>query len=166
MARVGSSLPYFFHTISNFTCPFMTFLLSSANLQYLFALLTGTGESGKSTFIKQMRIIHGSGYTDEDKKGFTKLVYQNIFTSMQAMIRATETLKIPFKYEQNKVRTVKCWSENIVLWCVILRWILSSKYIHTLFSSCWDNEIKLVMVKMKACFTEVPAAAKLLFTQD
>jgi len=53
-----------------------------------------------------MRIIHGSGYTDEDKKGFTKLVYQNIFTSMQAMIRATETLKIPYKYEQNKVRTL------------------------------------------------------------
>ncbi|XP_072245701.1 guanine nucleotide-binding protein subunit alpha-11 isoform X2 [Leuresthes tenuis] len=65
-------------------------------------LLLGTGESGKSTFIKQMRIIHGSGYTDEDKKGFTKLVYQNIFTSMQAMIRATETLNIPFQYEQNK----------------------------------------------------------------
>uniref|UniRef100_A0A8C9L9H3 G protein subunit alpha q n=1 Tax=Pavo cristatus TaxID=9049 RepID=A0A8C9L9H3_PAVCR len=37
-------------------------------------LLLGTGESGKSTFIKQMRIIHGSGYSDEDKRGFTKLV--------------------------------------------------------------------------------------------
>ncbi|EDM12965.1 guanine nucleotide binding protein, alpha 14, isoform CRA_b [Rattus norvegicus] len=46
-------------------------------------LLLGTGESGKSTFIKQMRIIHGSGYSDEDRKGFTKLVYQNIFTAMQ-----------------------------------------------------------------------------------
>lgn len=66
-------------------------------------LSAGTGESGKSTFIKQMRIIHGAGYSDEDKRGFTKLVYQNIFTSMQAMIRATETLKIPYKYEHNKV---------------------------------------------------------------
>uniref|UniRef100_A0A8C7H5R9 Guanine nucleotide-binding protein subunit alpha n=1 Tax=Oncorhynchus kisutch TaxID=8019 RepID=A0A8C7H5R9_ONCKI len=65
-------------------------------------LLLGTGESGKSTFIKQMRIIHGTGYTDEDKRGFTKLVYQNIFTSMQSMIRASETLKIQYKYEQNK----------------------------------------------------------------
>lgn len=64
---------------------------------------SGTGESGKSTFIKQMRIIHGAGYSDEDKRGFTKLVYQNIFTAMQAMIRATETLKIPYKYEHNKV---------------------------------------------------------------
>ena len=51
-----------------------------------------------------MRIIHGAGYTDEDKRGFTKLVYQNIFTAMQAMIRAMETLYIPYKYEHNKVR--------------------------------------------------------------
>uniref|UniRef100_A0A8C9EW41 Guanine nucleotide-binding protein subunit alpha n=1 Tax=Pavo cristatus TaxID=9049 RepID=A0A8C9EW41_PAVCR len=66
----------------------------------------GTGESGKSTFIKQMRIIHGSGYSEEDKKGFTKLVYQNIFTAMQSMIRAMETLKILYKYEQNKANAV------------------------------------------------------------
>uniref|UniRef100_A0A8C6UJ99 Guanine nucleotide-binding protein subunit alpha n=1 Tax=Neogobius melanostomus TaxID=47308 RepID=A0A8C6UJ99_9GOBI len=65
-------------------------------------LLLGTGESGKSTFIKQMRIIHGTGYSDEDKRGFIRLVYQNIFISMQSMIRATETLKIPFKFEENR----------------------------------------------------------------
>lgn len=65
-------------------------------------LLLGTGESGKSTFIKQMRIIHGSGYSDEDRKGFTKLVYQNIFTAMQAMIRAMDTLRIQYVCEQNQ----------------------------------------------------------------
>uniref|UniRef100_A0A8C3VG79 Guanine nucleotide-binding protein subunit alpha n=1 Tax=Catharus ustulatus TaxID=91951 RepID=A0A8C3VG79_CATUS len=69
-------------------------------------LLLGTGESGKSTFIKQMRIIHGSGYSDEDKRGFTKLVYQNIFTAMQAMIKAMDTLKIPYKCENNKVHAL------------------------------------------------------------
>ena len=73
-------------------------------------LSAGTGESGKNTSIKQPRNIHGSGYSDEDKRGFTKLVYQNIFTSMQAMIRATETLKIPYKYEHNKVNLpFQCW---------------------------------------------------------
>jgi hypothetical protein len=46
-----------------------------------------------------MRIIHGAGYSEEDKRGFTKLVYQNIFTAMQAMIRAMETLKILYKRE-------------------------------------------------------------------
>lgn len=50
-----------------------------------------------------MRIIHGSGYSDEDRKGFTKLVYQNIFTAMQSMIRAMDTLRIQYVCEQNKV---------------------------------------------------------------
>ncbi|XP_072538501.1 guanine nucleotide-binding protein subunit alpha-14 [Salminus brasiliensis] len=65
-------------------------------------LLLGTGESGKSTFIKQMRIIHGSGYTEEDRKSFTKLVYQNIVTAMQSMIRAMEMLKIPLTNPDNQ----------------------------------------------------------------
>lgn len=59
-------------------------------------LLLGTGESGKSTFIKQMRIIHGNGYSDEDKRGYIRLVYQNVFMAMQAMIRAMDTLAIPY----------------------------------------------------------------------
>ncbi|GFW62239.1 g protein alpha q subunit [Trichonephila clavipes] len=64
-------------------------------------LLLGTGESGKSTFIKQMRIIHGSGYSDEDKRSFIKLVYQNIFMAMQSMIKAMELLKIEYKDPTN-----------------------------------------------------------------
>lgn len=59
-------------------------------------LLLGTGESGKSTFIKQMRIIHGQGYTEDDRKGFAKLVYQNIFQAIQALCRAMNNLKIAF----------------------------------------------------------------------
>jgi transcriptional regulator of acetoin/glycerol metabolism len=66
-------------------------------------LLLGTGESGKSTFIKQMRIIHGSGYSEEDKRTFIKLVYQNIYMAMNSMIRAMEALKISYKIEKNEV---------------------------------------------------------------
>lgn len=66
--------------------------------------VAGTGESGKSTFIKQMRIIHGSGYSDEDKRGFIKLVYQNIFMAMQSMIRAMDLLKIQYGDSSNIVR--------------------------------------------------------------
>ena len=61
------------------------------------SFILGTGESGKSTFIKQMRIIHGSGYSDEDKRGFIKLVFQNIFMAMQSMIRAMEMLQISYE---------------------------------------------------------------------
>ncbi|KAJ8985100.1 hypothetical protein NQ317_019786 [Molorchus minor] len=64
--------------------------------------VTGTGESGKSTFIKQMRIIHGAGYSEEDKRGFIKLVYQNIFMAMQSMIKAMDLLKIQYGDPANK----------------------------------------------------------------
>ncbi|BFZ13579.1 hypothetical protein BsWGS_16617 [Bradybaena similaris] len=66
-------------------------------------LLLGTGESGKSTFIKQMRIIHGAGYSDEDKRGHIKIVYQNIFMAMNAMIRAMDTLNIQYSNPANRV---------------------------------------------------------------
>uniref|UniRef100_A0AAA9TSV9 G protein subunit alpha 15 n=1 Tax=Bos taurus TaxID=9913 RepID=A0AAA9TSV9_BOVIN len=65
-------------------------------------LLLGPGESGKSTFIKQMRIIHGAGYSEEDRKNFRPLVYQNIFISMRSMIEAMERLQIPFSWPESK----------------------------------------------------------------
>ncbi|KAH3866417.1 hypothetical protein DPMN_029480 [Dreissena polymorpha] len=65
--------------------------------------LSGTGESGKSTFIKQMRIIHGAGYSEDDRQWFINIVYQNLFMAMNAMIRAMDTLKINFNDPNNEV---------------------------------------------------------------
>lgn len=61
---------------------------------------TGTGEAGKSTFIKQMRIIHGQGYSEGDRKKFTVLVYRNIYTASQILVDAMETLSIPYETEE------------------------------------------------------------------
>ncbi|CAH1788204.1 unnamed protein product, partial [Owenia fusiformis] len=38
---------------------------------------------------------------DDDKRSFIKLVYQNIFMAMNAMIRAMDTLKIPYRDPNN-----------------------------------------------------------------
>lgn len=50
-----------------------------------------------------MRIIHGSGYSDDDKRGFIKLVYQNIFMAMQSMIKAMDLLRIEYADSSNIV---------------------------------------------------------------
>ena len=60
-------------------------------------LLLGTGESGKSTFIKQMRIIHGQGYSNEEHRDFIKYIYQNILTSIQNMIKAMRSVSLIFR---------------------------------------------------------------------
>jgi len=63
-------------------------------------LLLGTGESGKSTFIKQMRIIHGAGYGEEDKRPFIPLIYNNIYHAIQNLCKACRNLNIPYENPQ------------------------------------------------------------------
>ena len=63
----------------------------------------GTGESGKSTFIKQMRIIHGQGYSEDDKKTYAKLVFQNVFQGIQALCNAMVNLKLKYAKPESEV---------------------------------------------------------------
>jgi guanine nucleotide-binding protein G(q) subunit alpha len=51
-----------------------------------------------------MRIIHGAGYSDEDKKGFCKLIFQNVFMSIQSIIKGMEQLEIPYNDPSSSVR--------------------------------------------------------------
>ena len=46
-------------------------------------LLLGAGESGKSTFLKQMRILHGKGYKEQDLLDYRSTVYGNIVKGMK-----------------------------------------------------------------------------------
>lgn len=62
-------------------------------------LLLGAGECGKSTILKQMSIIHGKGYTGEDKNEFIPIIYANIVQSMAAILKAMDLLEIPLENE-------------------------------------------------------------------
>ncbi|KAI1290870.1 Guanine nucleotide-binding protein G(i) subunit alpha [Halotydeus destructor] len=59
-------------------------------------LLLGAGESGKSTIVKQMRIIHEQGYTKEECLQFKPVVHSNAVQSLLAIIRAMGQLGIDF----------------------------------------------------------------------
>lgn len=61
-------------------------------------LLLGAGESGKSTIVKQMKIIHESGYTEQECIQYRPVIYSNTIQSMLAIIRAMGTLKIEFAH--------------------------------------------------------------------
>ncbi|KAJ3444185.1 guanine nucleotide-binding protein g(o) subunit alpha [Anaeramoeba flamelloides] len=65
-------------------------------------LLLGPGESGKSTFLKQIKIIHKQGYEkEEERKKFSEVISCNILHSIQSLIEASINLKIDFD-EENK----------------------------------------------------------------
>lgn len=42
----------------------------SVQLHCMFVLLIGESESGKSTIVKQMKIIHGGGYQREELESY------------------------------------------------------------------------------------------------
>ena len=65
-------------------------------------LLLGAGESGKSTLVKQMKIIHGDGYSKEELRSFKPTVCDNLVHSMRAVLEAMGELHIDLGDQQNK----------------------------------------------------------------
>lgn len=66
-------------------------------------LLLGAGESGKSTLVKQMKIIHGDGYTDEELRLYKPTICDNLVHSMRAVLEAMGALQINLGNQANRV---------------------------------------------------------------
>ncbi|KAF9457025.1 heterotrimeric G protein alpha subunit A [Collybia nuda] len=49
-------------------------------------LLLGSGESGKSTIVKQMKIIHQDGFSPAELAVYRPIVYKNVLDSAQAVV--------------------------------------------------------------------------------
>ncbi|KAJ3797686.1 heterotrimeric G-protein alpha subunit, GPA3-like protein [Lentinula aff. detonsa] len=67
-------------------------------------LLLGSGESGKSTIVKQMRIIHKDGFPDSERATYSSIVYRNVLDSAQAIIVAMRKLGIDCTVYSNRAR--------------------------------------------------------------
>uniref|UniRef100_A0A7E4UZY5 Guanine nucleotide-binding protein G(I) subunit alpha n=1 Tax=Panagrellus redivivus TaxID=6233 RepID=A0A7E4UZY5_PANRE len=59
-------------------------------------LLLGPGESGKSTCLKQMQILHSNGFTESEIEERRSIVYSNTIHSALDIVNAMPTLGISF----------------------------------------------------------------------
>lgn len=64
-------------------------------------LILGAGESGKSTILKQMKLIHDNGYSVAEREAFKDIIFSNTVQSMKVLVNAMESLEIPFEKEEN-----------------------------------------------------------------
>ena len=69
-------------------------------------LLLGAGESGKSTIVKQMKIIHETGYSQEECLQYQPVVFSNTIQSLMAIIRAMGQLRIDFREHSRAVSNI------------------------------------------------------------
>uniref|UniRef100_A0A8C7K0L4 G protein subunit alpha 12 n=1 Tax=Oncorhynchus kisutch TaxID=8019 RepID=A0A8C7K0L4_ONCKI len=65
-------------------------------------LLLGAGESGKSTFLKQMRIINGKEFDKKALLDFRDTIFENIIKGMRVLVDARDKLGIPWQNSENE----------------------------------------------------------------
>ncbi|KAI9167459.1 Guanine nucleotide-binding protein alpha subunit [Paramyrothecium foliicola] len=60
-------------------------------------LLLGAGESGKSTILKQMKLIHEGGYSRDERESFKEIIFSNTVQSMRVILEAMDSLELPLE---------------------------------------------------------------------
>ncbi|GJE90016.1 heterotrimeric G protein alpha subunit alpha [Phanerochaete sordida] len=69
-------------------------------------LLLGAGESGKSTVLKQMKLIHNGGYNDAEREQYKEIIYSNTIQSMRAILDAMPQLDIQLSPQNDARRSI------------------------------------------------------------
>ena len=62
----------------------------------------GSGESGKSTIVKQMKIIHLKGYSEDELWNYRPTVFKNLIECAKAVVGAMRQFEIEPVNEINK----------------------------------------------------------------
>ncbi|KAJ9318506.1 hypothetical protein DTO271D3_1168 [Paecilomyces variotii] len=65
-------------------------------------LLLGAGESGKSTIIKQMRIIHSGGFPTDERRQNRAVIYSNLIVAFKVLLEIMQTEGIEFTSDKAK----------------------------------------------------------------
>lgn len=68
----------------------------------------GTGESGKSTVFKQLKIIHKDAYPPEECMKFKDTIFTNVLQCIRALIEGCEKLEIAFDSPDTQVCCCCC----------------------------------------------------------
>ncbi|ORY98719.1 guanine nucleotide binding protein, alpha subunit [Syncephalastrum racemosum] len=57
-------------------------------------LLLGAGDSGKSTVLKQMRLIHASGFSPAEREAFRLVILGNVLSAMQSLLESMQEVQL------------------------------------------------------------------------
>ncbi|KAI5956324.1 GPA1 [Candida jiufengensis] len=74
-------------------------------------LLLGAGESGKSTVLKQLKLLHKGGFTQQERMQYSQIIWCDVLQSMKILIIQARKLKIPLdcdKQNSNLIPFKQC----------------------------------------------------------
>lgn len=105
-------------------------------------LLLGAAESGKSTLVKQMKIIHHSGFSHDELMSFKPAVLDNLLGSMKYVLTGMGLLRINLENPKNRVHAER------ILTCICCFDKNQNMYgdVHTSLNTLWqDRGVRLAV---------------------
>lgn len=106
-------------------------------------LLLGAGESGKSTILKQMKLIYSQGFSKSEKLEWKPVIFGNIVQSFQTIYDAMNELNIPFENPENE----KCMIQILVEKEIGPNDRLPQEYLAPIKSLWQDEGVKAAIAK-------------------
>jgi len=88
-------------------------------------LLLGAGESGKSTLLKQMKILFSQGFTQEDRNYFHNVIIANLFFTLRSFLEGTKDRNIEVGGDTDAIQKIldseddytdDLWDAAVKLW--------------------------------------------------
>ncbi|KAF5366294.1 hypothetical protein D9758_005792 [Tetrapyrgos nigripes] len=74
-------------------------------------LVLGAKGSGKSTFFKQMRILHHGGIPEEERRTYTSDIYRHVLKSVEEVLLVIRELGLEYADEESLVNQISEYSE-------------------------------------------------------
>ncbi|CEO97605.1 hypothetical protein PBRA_000951 [Plasmodiophora brassicae] len=117
-------------------------------------LFLGTGESGKSTFYRQLRILHGGSYTAAELTGFAETIHTMLIEDAVRIAQATTNPAVLTAFEDESAPLMLPESTNAIVetvqqWSVSPPATFTSDVASTLSRFWNDSNIKRVYEKRK-----------------
>ena len=79
----------------------------------LLILHTGAGESGKSTIIKQMRIIYNDGFSEDERRQARTVIYSNIVVAFKVLLDIMDVESIDVETKRAKVILIRLYISSV-----------------------------------------------------
>eukprot|EP01102_Stenamoeba_stenopodia_P007693 TRINITY_DN2170_c0_g4_i1.p1 TRINITY_DN2170_c0_g4~~TRINITY_DN2170_c0_g4_i1.p1 ORF type:complete len:355 (-),score=87.94 TRINITY_DN2170_c0_g4_i1:236-1300(-) len=77
-------------------------------------LLLGTGESGKSTIAKQLKMIYQNGFNEDERRSYKDVIHSNAIIGMRSLVLAADRLGLEYASPEAKERASFFTSTNML----------------------------------------------------
>jgi len=111
-------------------------------------LLLGTGDAGKSTFLKQMKLLHKDGFSTREIIQFQLVLQENLLTSMQKIL-LHDQVSVPKKLKEHKKKVLESLTVTACVESIVLLWS--------------DPAIKSAYENRSELYIQIPSTADYFF---